>query len=136
MENKVLVFIGSFLFGFSIILIILAMFFMKQFDSANVHRDYLESYLGWIGATIIGGGLALKNYNDASGGAGLNYGGDDSGDSAVWFITGLSFALYGLLATCLYILAVPDSVLFICLVSSAFSFIGLIMVSYFSTQAT
>ena len=133
-NNKILVFIGAFLFGFSIILIILAVFYMKQFDSTLTKSGYLEASLGWIGATLIGGGLALKIYSDASGGAGVKYGGDDSGDSAVWFITGVSFVLYALLATWLYIIFVPLSVLFTSLISSAFSFVGLIMVSYFATQ--
>ena len=133
-NNRLLVFIGSFFFGFSIVLIILAMFFMKELDS-TITKDYLEVILGWIGATIIGGGIALKYYMDSSNGAGMGYGGEDTGDSAVSFVTGVSFALYALLATWLWIIAVPYSVLALCLISSGFSFIGLIMISYFSMQS-
>lgn len=112
------------------------MFFMKQFDPTNVKKsNYLESSLGWIGATIIGGGIALRNYMNSSGGAGLGYGGDDEGDSYVWFVTGVSFSLYALLATWLFIIDIPLSVMYLSLLASACSFIGLIMVSYFSSQS-
>lgn len=131
MENRVFVFIGSFLFGFSIIFIILGMFFVKEIDS-SVKRDYIEVLLGWLGATVIGGGLALKNYIDQSEGMGYD---DDSGDSAASFVTGLSLALYGLLGTWLWIINVPETILIICLLSSAMSFIGIIMVSYFVTAS-
>lgn len=131
MENRVFVFIGSFLFGFSIIFIILGMFFVKEIDS-SVKRDYIEVLLGWLGATVIGGGLALKNYIDQSEGMGYA---DDSGDSAASFVTGLSLALYGLLGTWLWIINVPETILIICLLSSAMSFIGIIMVSYFVTAS-
>ena len=138
-NNRVMVFIGSFLFGMSVVLIILAMFFVKQIDTSipKNSRDYLEVILGWVGATIIGGGIALKHYMDVSGGGGFSsYGGgnDDAGDSAVAFVTGLSLALYALLATWLWIIGVPNSVFALCLLSSACSFLGLIIVSYFSGQ--
>ena len=133
-NNKVLVFIGAFLFGISIVLIILAMFFVKQFDPNALSNTELETFLGWIGATIIGGGLALKNYMNSSSGMGYGMGGEEVGDSTVSFVTGVSFALYALLATWLYIINVNMASLLICLLSSACSFIGLIMVSYFSTQ--
>ena len=131
-NNKFLVFVGSFLFGFSIIVIILAMFFVKELDS-SIKYDYIEVFLGWIGATIIASGIALKNYMNTSGGMG--YSSESAGDSAVSFTTGLSFALYALLATWLWIINVPYLVLLLCLSSSALSFIGLIMVSYFSTAS-
>ena len=134
-NNKVLVFIGAFLFGMSIVLIILSMFFVKQFDANAEQNTYFETFLGWLGATIIGGGLALKNYMNSSQGMGYGMGGEEVGDSTVSFVTGLSFALYALLATWLYIINVNMASLVICLISSACSFIGLIMVSYFSMQS-
>ncbi len=130
-NNKILVFIGAFLFGFSIVLILIAMFFTKQLSS-NITSDYPETILGWLGASIIGGGIALKNYMDANNGMGYGKSGDDEGDSMVSFTFGISIALFALLATWLYITDVSIYALVICLVSSAFAFIGLIMVSYFS----
>ena len=134
-NNKVLVFIGAFLFGFSIALIILSMLFVRQLDPNSQQRNYFETFLGWLGATVIGGGLALKNYMDSSSGMGYGMGGEEVGDSTASFVTGVSFALYALLATWLYIINVNMTALIICLLSSACSFVGLIMVSYFSTQA-
>lgn len=109
------------------------MFFVNEIDT-TVKGDYLEVILGWIGATIIASGIALKNYMNSSGGMG--YGGTEAvGDSAVSLVTGISIALYALLATWLWIINVPYTVLILCLVSSAFSFLGLIIVSYFATQS-
>ena len=134
MENsRVMVCIGAFLFGFSIVLIIVAMFFTKELE-AGITADYPETILGWIGATVIGGIIAMKNYMNSSGG-GYGMGGQEEGDSIVSFVVGLSLALYALLGTWLYIINVGTYALAICLLSSACAFLGLIAVSYFSSQA-
>ena len=138
-NNRVLVFIGAFLFGFSIVLIVLASLFVHQIDSSTVGKTsgtYFEAFLGWIGATIIGGGIALKYYMDNSGSGGMGYGmgGEEDGDSAVAFVFGLSIALFALLATWLWIIGVPYSVLALTLLSSGCSFVGLVMIAYFAYQ--
>lgn len=128
-----MVFLGAFLFGFSIVLIIVAMFFTKELEQ-GITVDYPETILGWIGASLIGGIIALKNYMNSSGG-GYGMGGyEDSGDSIISFVVGVSIALYALLATWLYIINVGTYALVICLASSACAFLGLVAISYFSTQ--
>lgn len=133
-NNRVMIFIGSFLFGFSIILIILATMFVKQIDATANKENYFEAFIGWLGATVIGGAIALKNYVNASGGMGYAGGDQEVGDSIVSFVLGLSIALYALLGAWLYIVNVSTTVIVICMVSSALSYIGLIMVSYFAMQ--
>ena len=132
MNNRVFVFIGSFIFGLSIILIILGMLFAKDF-LPDVQNDHYEIFLGWFGATVIAGGMALKMYMDGSSGYGNQDG--QGGDSVVSFVSGLSLTLYALLATWLWIIEVPPVVLGICLISSAMSFIGIIMIAYFMTAS-
>lgn len=133
-NNKILVFIGAFLFGFSVVIILIAMFFTKQLDT-TITKDYPETILGWLGATIIGGGIALKNYMDVNNGIGYNTSGDDEGDSLVAFVFGISIALFALLGSWLVITGVPTYATVLCLVASALAFIGLLMVSYFSSAS-
>lgn len=126
-DSKAFVFLGSFIFGLSIIFIILAMLFGQAFDP-KIKESHFEVFLGWLGATIISGGMALKMYLDSD----ASYGGEESaGDSTISFVSGLSLTLYALLATWLYIIEVPTLLLTLTLLSSAMSFVGIIMVSYF-----
>ena len=136
-NNKLLVFIGAFLFTFSIILIILAVLFAKQIDKSITvtQNTYPEALIGWFGATIVGGGIALRMYMNSSGGSGYGMGSDEAGDSVVSFVGGLSIALFALVATWLVIVKVPTTITAISLVSTVFAFVGLVMVAYFATQS-
>lgn len=136
-NNKLFVFIGAFLFGFSIILIILAVFFADKIDINAVQSTYPDALIGWFGATIVGGGIALRMYMNSSGsGYGMSgVGSDAEGDSVVAFVAGVAVALFALLATWYVIIQIPGTILALTLVATVCSFIGLVMASYFGTQS-
>lgn len=127
-DNRIPIFVGAFLFGMSILVVLIGMFFLGGFDDTLPEKNYLEISFGWVGAVVFAGAIAFKMYSDKTQGLGGSSVMGDEGDSAISFVTGLSVALYALLAAWLYFSDTPELVLAFGLGGAAMAFVGIIVI--------
>ena len=123
-DTRIPIFTGAFFLMTSLLIVIIGVFYLKNFDNA-ITNDHFEISIGWFGAILLGLLIAWRFYSENNYNSSIR---DGDGDSGVAFVAGLSLALYALMATWLTLAETPGLVTAFGLLSSALVFIGIALI--------
>jgi len=125
--SRSLIFLGGFSWAASAFLILLGIFYLRLVDSTVIGDKY-EILIGWLGANILGGVIAAREFTSGS----SSYsGGSDEGDSLISAVLGFSLSFLVSLIVWFYLSKTPNLVLAVGITSSLLAFAGLAFVGKF-----